>query len=343
MSIFDFLFEKKGCSAKQHILEPPSLPKQTAPVNWRVSDAHLFLLSRFRHGQDPVNIAPPPHWEGMWQKALNEAPQQVIERFITEGILVPVTLAGKLNSVFKATEIKEFLRAQGLPVSGRKDEGIERLVKANSQEMATKVAHLNVYECSPEVRTMVDSFIRTQEEAHRAAEKLSLEQLRAKDFGGASLTVSQFEAGKVFPRGIDSRSIAENLKLFVTYRPKILNGLAENEWEPLGIATAMMLLWGTNKASQWLPEGFVGLSKFDNDTSARLMFFHWRHQSDMMHYRKDINWNIKHVQIIGGNNSCLACEKIRGGIYTFDKAPELPYEQCTHEKGCGCQAVPIRV
>lgn len=324
MSILDFLFGKTKKQRKGN------------------NNAHLFLLSGFRTCQDPTNFVTSSHWESLWQKALQEPPQRAIEYFITEGKLVPATLAVKLAYAFKSTEIKTLLRERGLAVSGRKDQGIERLVVADPQGMKEKVANLNLYECSPVTRDIVDKFLKDQEYKRQSAENRCLDQLRAGDFSGTISTISSFEADQVFPRSIDSSNGVEIIRAIMEGRPKILNGLLETEWKSLNMAAAMMAVWGTNKASQWLPKDFVGLEKFDHDTSARMSLFHGRHQKDMANYLSDLDLNIKKVEILGGGeDSCPECKKIANKIYTIKKAPELPYEKCTHKMGCGCAISPI--
>jgi hypothetical protein len=134
---------------------------------------------------------------------------------------------------------------------------------------------------APKARQVAERFVAAQEEKRRAVEMRSLQQLLTSDFLGASGTVAKFEAEQVFSRSVgidwskpDTKGHVEILKAIFEGRPKIIKGLAESEWEPLRVGAAMMYLWGTNKASRWLPEKFVGLQKFDDDTSARMVLFH---------------------------------------------------------------------
>jgi hypothetical protein len=51
--------------------------------NWKNSEAHLLLLSKFLNGQEMDYFTE----FGNWEQALNEAPQKAIERFVSEGML----------------------------------------------------------------------------------------------------------------------------------------------------------------------------------------------------------------------------------------------------------------
>ncbi|MGA7577942.1 MAG: SAP domain-containing protein [Desulfobaccales bacterium] len=343
MGILNFLFGKKKEAAKPKSNGTPLPPSIEEPtIEWQTSKAHLLLLSRFLYGQntnDAIRLD--------WEDVLGEPTQKALDRFISEGWLVPAPLSAKIAVTFKATEIKALLKEHKLPVSGRKDQGIERLVKAVPEEMSLKVAPLDIRECSPEARTIAEQFVAEREAEKEAAVAKSLEQLHLGDLRGASLTVAQFEAKQVFPRGLGidwtkpntSRDV-QLLKTIFESRPKILTGLAEAEWNPLRVGGAMMYLWGTNKASKWLPADFIGTSKFDNDTAIRMVLFHAQHRANVESWRGH-GLAIKKVDLLGSEDSCPACKKLAGKRFTIEKMPELPYEKCTHVMGCRCEALPV--
>jgi hypothetical protein len=261
-------------------------------------------------------------------------------------------LSAKLFHAFNGATIKALLKKQGLRVSGTKDEGIERLVAADPDGMAAKVAHLKLYECSPKARALVAPLVSAEQEKQQAAEERrpaaetrSFDQLRARDFSGASLTVANFEEGQVRPRGVGIDWSKHNtvcdvamLKEIFERRPKILGGLSEIQWEPLRIGAAMMHLWGTSRASRWLPDGLTFHAKFDNDTAARMLLFNAQHHDRMA---RDRRTGIRRFEILGSGDSCPACKRIAGKRYSIDMVPELPYERCTHEMGCRCEAQPL--
>jgi hypothetical protein len=345
MGIFDFLLSKKKEEAKpKSSTEQLSPPVKKGTVDWRTSEAHLLLLSHFLYAQKAKD-AVPPHWESV----LGEPPQRVVDRFISEGWVVPASLSVKLGRTFNATEIKKLLKERGLRVSGRKEEGIERLVGSDPEGMAAKVAQLDIVECSSEARAIAERFVAERKANKEAAESSCLEQLRLGNFRSASLTVAHFEAKQTFPRGVgidwDNPHIdsdIELLKAIFESRPRILHGLAEAEWEPLRIAAAMMHLWGTNEATKWLPTDFVGIPKFNHDTAARMVLFYGQHRRNMADYlEKGRDLGIKKVEILGSSDSCPQCKKLAGKTYVIDKVPELPYEKCTHEMGCRCEVLPV--
>jgi hypothetical protein len=184
VGILDFLFAKKKEEVKLRSSTQQSSIKKEA-VDWRTNEAHLLLLSRFLYAQKAKD-AVPPHWEAV----LGEPPQRTVDRFISEGWLVPSSLPTKLDRTLNTTEIKSLLKEHGLSESGRKDQGIERLVKAAPEEMAAKVANLDIMECSIESRAIAERFIAERKVEREAAEAKSLDQLHHRDFHSVVRTIA---------------------------------------------------------------------------------------------------------------------------------------------------------
>lgn len=330
MGMFGFLFGRKP---------PPRQPPQPVsrkPLDWRSSEPHLLLLSRFLYAKN-LTDAVQPYWEGV----LGEPPQAAVGRFIAEGLLVPAPLVAKLDRTFKATDLKPFLKERGLPMSGKKDVLLERLTVADPEGMAAKVRHLDIVECSLDARVIAEKHVAEKKAAKDAAVAEALALVWAGEFSKASRCVSVYEPRQVFSRGLgidwsryDSSRDVQMMEAMFSSRPKILEGLAEEEWEPLRAATAMMYLWGVNAAREWMPEGFAGVPRFDVNTAARMLLFHATHKLDLAQFREI---GIKNAAINGcGEASCEECRKIAGKTMPLAKIPELPHAACTHAMGCRC-------
>lgn len=335
MGIFDILFSmgEKSSSVTTTKAQPAS-PKS---FDWRESEPHLLLLSRFLYAQNPVDAVQP-----YWENVLGEPPPQAVGRFIAEGLLVPASLTAKLDRTFKVTDLKPFLKDRGLPVSGKKGVLLERLMSADPVGMAAKVTHLDIVECSSDARVIAERYVAEKKSAKDAAVAESLGLLRAKEFAMASLAVSRYETKQVFPRGMgidwSSNNPSRDVQIMETMfssRPKILDGLKDEEWGPLGVAAAMMHLWGVNMAHEWLPEEFEGVSRFDADTAARMLLFHANYKLDLARFRE---MGVKKASIRGcGEASCKECQKLAGKTMPLTGLPELPHAGCTHEVGCRCR------
>ncbi len=313
--------------------------------SWQPSEAHLLLLSKFLIGQELKNMT-----AAYWDRPLGEPAAAAVQRFIALAWLMPATLAAKLGSRFRASDLKPLLKERGLRMSGRKDELIERLIAADETGMMALVAEMKVYECSPEARVRAGQYKLEQAEKRATTEDRALNQLRAHDFAGASQTVAAFEATQVFSRGIGidwskhdvSRGVGQ-LKIIFETKPTILDSLADAEWEPLRVAVGMMALWGTGGAKTWLPVSFVGVAKFDADTAARMLLFASNHKLRLAEYRQLSvrGVRIKEFQVSVTTDSCQTCKKMAGKRYGLNNLPELPHAECTHPYGCRCMAMPV--
>ena len=220
---------------------------------------------------------------------------------------------------------------------------------ADETGMTALVAELDVYECAPEGRTRAEQYKMEQSQKRAMIEERVLSQLRARDFLAASQTVAAFEAVQVFSRGLgvdwsehDTTSDATKLEAIFELKPKILDGLADAEWELLRIAAGMMALWGTGSARAWLPDNPVGLPRFDADTAARMLCFAADHKLRIVEYRQlSGTAGIKSVEVSVTADSCPACKKMAGKRYKLSDLPELPHAACTEARGCRCMALPV--
>jgi len=315
--------------------------------DWRKSKAHWHLLGQFvrEHAVDDFR-------DDRWQPVLKEHPRRAIDRFLKEGLLVKGGLADQLAYKCKVGDLKEALKASGLKLSGRKEELIARLIDGNPAVAQTLASGVTVLVCSEAGRLLAEQYLAQQSQQRAEAERKSLELIRARRFKEASCVVADFEARQVFPRGMGNDWEHHNpardvmvLTAIFQRKPGILSGLREDQWEPLRISAAMMHLWGTNRASAWLPDGFSTDLAFDNDTAARMIMFHVWHLAQLQQCQQEADV-IKGVKILCVNdgNSCPTCRKYHGRTYRLahlDKMPELPIPGCTCEMGCRCTTVAI--
>ncbi len=99
---------------------------------------------------------------------MGQAPAKVVQRLIDAELLALAPLSAKLESAFKATEIKALLRERGLPVSGKKADAIARLVEADRAAMEAKVAHITAYICTASGRALAEAYSTREEDAQIA-------------------------------------------------------------------------------------------------------------------------------------------------------------------------------
>jgi len=312
-----------------------SVPKGK-DFDWCKSPPHLLLLSHFLCAACAEHFTSPG-----WDRVLGESAHAAINRFLTLGLLVPASMAEKINCLYSKPKLKLLLQSRGLPTSGNKEKMQERLIADDPVGMSKLVAQANIFTCSPEAKNVTEQYLtaKTHEKNSVRAEVSTL--VNAHDYQGACNAVARYEAKQVFPRGInidwetyDPTHDFQVIDAIMTRRPKILKALAETEWEPLKNATVLMHLWGTNTAKEWLPTNFVGVPSFEADTSARMLLFHAQFVCNISNFRMA---GIKTVTISAcGEGSCDTCKKFAGKRFSIDVVPELPHAGCTNEMGCRC-------
>lgn len=346
MNFLSFFFGRRPKSETSSLAARPVAPTPTrsseAAINeGRWTDAQLKFLATFLRGGEC------PKDEGSyWTKVLGQSPSRSAQRLTGAGLLESASTAAKLDSAFKATEIKVMLRERGLPVSGKKADGIDRLVTADPSGMDTKVAQISAYMCTETGRTLAEHYVNREAERKRSARARSLEFLCAGKLRQAAVIAAEYEASQVFPRGLGvdwnqrpSPEDVQKLERILEARPTILKEVAVDEWAPLQRAAAMMELWGERSGREWLPEGFVGASNLDVDTAIRMVLFAGDHQAKLEQYR---NSGCARVEVSGcGEDSCPVCKKMNGKKYRVNQVPELPHPECTHEMGCRCMLLPV--
>jgi hypothetical protein len=131
----------------------------------------------------------------------------------------------------------------------------------------------------------------------------------------------------------------EMMNIIFSSKPKILSKLRDDMLDLFRQGAAMMSLWGKNTAKEWLPSDLTTDLSFDVDTTARMFLFHAIHKTTLEQYRKI--GIIKHVEILVAQDSCDECKKFVKKKFKLDEVPELPHENCTHEKGCRCTLLSV--
>jgi hypothetical protein len=306
---------------------------------WNKSDAHWLLLSKFLRPQDPDHFSKSEDWEFV----LGEKPSQSIKRFVNEGLIGAADLENTLSFKYLLPELTRLSKQHGLPVSGRKSDLIQRLLIADPVAMKNSVAGLTILQCLPKGERMAEEYLSIEEEKRNRVETQVIDYVKKGMYKKASMTMAAFEDKQVFPRGMgcnwknyDPERDIKLLNYIFSNKPKILSKLNDDELNILKIGASMMLLWGTNSAKKWMPPDLSLDLPFDNDTAARMVFFHALHKSNIVEYQKN---GFKLVEIIGVRDSCDECRKFVGKKYLLNEVPELPHEKCTHKYGCRCTTV----
>ena len=238
------------------------------------------------------------------------------------------------------------LKQRGLPVSGRKDDLIKRLITADLVGIKKTVAGLTILQCVQHGKELSEKYLLGEQEKRSRVEMQVMEYIKKRMFKEASIAVAAYEAEQVFPRGMgidwkhhNPNRDVEMMNNIFSSKPKILSKLRDDKLDMFRQGAAMMSLWGKNTTKEWLPLDLTTELSFDVDTTARMFLFHANHKTSLEQYRK--SGVVKYVEILAAQDSCGECKKFAKKKYKLDEVPELPHENCTHEKGCRCTLIPV--
>ena len=279
-----------------------------------------------------------------WGKILNESIQMAIKRFVEEEMLGNVSLDFLVSYKYKVTELKEMLRLHGIPLSGKKDELIKRIIQADKESMEKLVAGTELLICTQTGREIAKQYKISEKEQRNKVEQEVFNYLTKRMLYEASMLAANYIEELVESRGLGNNwkrpspeFETEILKLIFNNKPYILSKLEDTKLEVLRMSAAMMELWGESTAIKWLPTDFeTGLS-IDNDSTARMLLFNAMSITNLKQYKES---GLKYIEVLGASNSCPICNKIAGKRYAINEAPTLPNPNCTHELGCRCVYLP---
>jgi hypothetical protein len=270
-----------------------------------------------------------------------------MKRFLKENALEQASLEGCLAHRFKVAELKAMLKQNGLSVSGRKADLIDRLVQVDPEGMKQAVSGLSLLQCSEQGLEIVKRYEATEREKRIELEHSLLRALRRREFRKAVELRVQYEAEQVFPRGLgidwQDYPFSENdvamIDSIFTRTPGVLAQLSEEQLEPLRIGAGMLVLgWNAGQVGRWLPVDLETGLQLSNGRAAMMLHSHAHYLIEMQQAHEYEGWFQLEVSIQTCNDDhvCSACSSIASRKYTVSEIPELPYEKCTSENGCRC-------
>lgn len=175
------------------------------------------------------------------------------------------------------------------------------------------------------------------------AERESLRFLQQSDLRSAAQAVRLYESRQPRPRGVgidwtklDTSDDEQMLRWIVESRPAILGNVSETGLQLLRVAAGMMYLWGTPKASTWIPSSIRGQLRLDPEVIVRMLIFAATTQRTLEQAKA---LNVSRVSVLAAPDSCSECMALSKKSFAVDVPPEIPHPACTHPLGCRCDVM----
>jgi hypothetical protein len=183
----------------------------------------------------------------------HQAPRRAIERLAQNGMLVEPELPHLIKYRYKISELQAMLKQRGLPISGRKDELIKRLVRADAEGMKRATDGLRLLICSAPGREIAEQYIAAEKAERTELEDSVLGLIGQRLFEAASVLVAAYEASRPLPRGLgidwrnhDTARDVAILQAIWTSTPKILSRLDNDRVTALRVVASNGLPAGRN-------------------------------------------------------------------------------------------------
>lgn len=316
--------------------------KKLLGKDWKSSDAHLLLLSKFKSPRSSDDFRN----QAEWKSVLHEDISKSINKFISDGYLVEAGLSGKLDYFYKAGQLKDFLKQRDLKVSGNKSELIERLIKSDTTGIQKLVGNKKIYILNEPGLQLANDYIAKQKDEVKQLQLSVFNLLNNRKFKDASKLRAENEARQVFPIGIgidwknyDTKRDEIILKYIFSKTPKILDGTEKGVLESLRLIAGMLTFWSYAEVEEIILDNIQTGTKYDGFSSAQMIWNHSLYLYEIDDLEKFAKEGIRmKVEIHNCNDDivCSECRKLEKKKFKLGQQPEMPYAKCTSPNGCRC-------
>jgi len=310
--------------------------------NWKNSEAHILLLSKFLKPESPSKYID----SESWKEILKEKPLKAIKRFIREGCLIEAELKDRLDHKFTVRELKSILKDKGIQASGKKLDLINELILTNESYAKRISDNVEVYICSSAITPLLKNYLDTKRTEEEILVKSVIESIEANSYEKACHLVADYNAKQFFPKGINHDWENYNhthdvqvLNEIFNHTPKRLLDLPKEKIHVLKIAAALKHLFDESTVRDYLPDDFNVDLDINFQTALNLFWIRAMRQASIENYRKNKDILIG-VEIVCVENACDECRKLSGITYSFDEDIPIPDDFCTNKKGCRCVYIP---
>ena len=135
--------------------------------------------------------------------------------------------------------------------------------------------------------------------------------------------------------------LAEEVRLILTQTPKALSDCPDSILNPLRVATALMVLWGTSSLRSLISiEGDYPYRRTP-DAVAHLLCSYAGHVLKLSQWRRTRISKVK-VLASGLAADCSICRKASQKTFPIADAPELPHANCRCRDWCKCSLLAVK-
>jgi hypothetical protein len=295
--------------------------------NWQQSVQYIEYLRTFSSPKDRYEDR---HYERYLAEQLKSKPQDVVQMFLDEGMLIVPELHEILDRLHRKTPIEDKLKELGLNSRGTKSQIIQRLIDSNLLIAKEMTQGREMFICSPLALTVISEFDKRKNEAEKNAKHESFTALVKGDDRKAHDIAIKYQR-EFYKSNENLYFDGDKMEIILSANPALINHLDNESKSLLRAVCCMPLIWYDEKPVEWLPETFK--SKIP-DTLINLFIQHSEILDNINRYDDEDK-----IEIIFDRydiDSCNLCRGLDGKTLLKKEIPELPYLNCTSQKGCQC-------
>lgn len=309
------------------------MAKLPSSFDWKKSFNHIWLLGQY---VKPRQVKGYDDYQA--QDTFKESLNDVMDRFIREGMLINCELSEILYCVMTIADLKNIAREEGFKLNGTKTDLIERFLVANRSKAEELSSKFKVLKCSQSAQNFLEKYEQEKNSDMKLAKEKSFEAFLESDSKKAyEIFVSyQRKYRSDFEVNTYDLEKIDFIITIITSSPKVLGNISQADLISLRAATGMEEMWHES-AEIWLPETFISPLK-NNQIAVNYLKVNAKIRRQIADESDGrINKKFRLVFDKYDVDSCSLCLRFKDKIFEAKNFPELPLENCTSQTGCQCE------
>lgn len=313
-----------------------------------LSSAYLDFLRKF--DGSPMSQIHIDYYYGNqgWEEALGTSVADVVSFFKEKNLIRSASASEDVkylaSYLIPVSELKTLLKQEGLRVSGKKDDLINRLLEHKPKLLVAALPEEPLFITTASGSALVSEGVNTRHSRRELYELTILDLIHEGKINDAVEAWNQYVQDEPFASSVDSEHIDREIRILNAIRHEACAYLASRM--PLEAINALRTyasirhICGRSLTRPALEKLEPELERFSQlsdgqppDVSARMLTFYAIGQDRLREF------NLMEFHLVSTSacsESCQHCQDQSNLKWSIDKAPELPHSLCTHAMGCRC-------
>jgi hypothetical protein len=242
------------------------------------------------------------------------------------------------------SELKTLLKQEGLRMSGKKDDLIDRLLEHKPNLLVAALPEDPLYITTASGSALVSDRVNTRRSRRELCELTILDLIHESKINDAVEAWKQYAQDEPFASSVDSEHIDREIRILSAIRHEacayLTSRMPLEAIDALRTYASIRHICGKSLTRPALEKLGPDLERFSQlsdgqppDVSARMLTFYAIGQEKLRSFKQ---MEYPQVSIRACSESCQHCQDQSKVKWPIEQAPELPHSLCTHDRGCRC-------